>query len=253
METILSAMSVARYRIIASLSFVSFVVLAWAWNIRLMKAMGPMPISMPGMEMWTVSNVVALWTMWFVMMVAMMLPSVSPTLYTFAAMQRRNGNRPTVIARTGFFVTGYVAGWTAFCVVATVAQWALHAAALLSPMMVSASARLSGLLLLFAGIFQWTTLKHKCLSHCRSPIGFLLNEWREGLIGSVVMGFRHGLYCVGCCWLLMALLFVVGVMNLLWVALISAVVLAEKVFPYGDKLAKFTGIVLVAWGAWLLI
>jgi predicted metal-binding membrane protein len=253
MNQILSAIFETRDRIIASLGLTVLVILGWIWNIHLIKTMGSMPVSMPGMNMWTVHSIVVLWTMWFVMMVATMLPSVSPTVLTFAAIERKNTDRSRAIVRTCLFLAGYVAGWTAFCVLVTGAQWALHVTTLLSPQMVSASVRLSGILLLLAGIFQWSSIKHECLSRCRSPIGFLLTEWREGPMGSAKMGFRHGVYCVGCCWLLMTLLFVVGVMNLMWVALLSVIVLMERVFPHGEKIAKFCGVLLFAWGAWLLI
>lgn len=238
---------------IVLIGLVFLAILAWAWNIHLARNMGPMPTEMPGMEKWTAGDIASLWMMWSAMMVAMMLPSVSPTVLTFAAMEEKKGDHARVTARTFLFLVGYFASWIAFCVLATAAQWRLHSATLLSPMMVSTSAQFSGVILILAGIFQWSPIKHKCLSHCRSPIGFLLTEWREGLKGSAEMGFRHGTYCVGCCWLLMVLLFVVGVMNLVWVAFLSAIVLIERVFPRGDQIAKFSGILLIAWGAWLLI
>jgi predicted metal-binding membrane protein len=138
--------------------------------------------------------------------------------------------------------------WTGFSALATVAQWGLHVAALLSPGMVATSPWLGGGLLLAAGIFQWTPLKNACLRQCRSPVNFLLQSWREGPTGALVMGLRHGAYCAGCCWFLMALLFVAGVMNLLWVATIMAFVLLEKAAPKGDWIARFGGALLVGWG-----
>jgi predicted metal-binding membrane protein len=137
-------------------------------------------------------------------------------------------------------------------ILATLAQWGLHSAALLSPMMVSTSPILGGLVLLAAGGFQWTPLKYTCLTHCRSPLGFLMTDWREGHRGALIMGLQHGMYCVGCCWFLMALLFVAGVMNLLWVAAIAAFVLVEKVVPRGDLVGRVAGGGLVLAGLVML-
>ncbi len=147
---------------------------------------------------------------------------------------------------------GYVAVWTGFSALATIAHAALHSAALLSPMMASTSAVFGGILLLAAGVFQWTPLKNACLRHCRSPLVFILAEWRGGTWGAVQMGVRHGAYCVGCCWLLMALLFVAGAMNLWWIAAIGAFVLLEKVTRAGPLIARATGVLLMLWGVLML-
>ncbi|MGH7848377.1 MAG: DUF2182 domain-containing protein [Candidatus Binatia bacterium] len=135
-----------------------------------------------------------------------------------------------------------------FSILAALVQWRLHTAALLSPMMVSTSSVLGGLLLLAAGGFQFTPLKHACLVRCRSPLGFLMSDWREGQWGALIMGLKHGAYCVGCCWILMALLFVAGVMNLLWVAAITVFILVEKIAPRGDLIGRFAGAALIAAG-----
>jgi predicted metal-binding membrane protein len=150
--------------------------------------------------------------------------------------------------RGGFFTLGYLVAWTAFAVVAATVQWVLHGAALLSPAMTSASPLLGGMLLIAAGVYQWLPLKAACLTHCRSPLDFFAAEWREGEAGALAMGFRHGLHCVGCCWLLMGLLFVAGVMNLLWIAAIAGFVLVEKVLPGGRIVGRVAGAVLVVWG-----
>jgi predicted metal-binding membrane protein len=139
--------------------------------------------------------------------------------------------------------------WTAFSALATLAEWGLHQAALLSTTMTATSPALDGGLLIAAGIFQWTPFKRACLKGCRSPLSFLMSEWREGGGGAFLMGLRHGAYCVGCCWFLMALLFVAGVMNLLWVAVIALLVMAEKFLPKGELLARVLGIALVIAGA----
>jgi predicted metal-binding membrane protein len=131
---------------------------------------------------------------------------------------------------------------------AVTAQWALQSFGLLSPMIVSTSAWLTGVLLLIAGVFQFTPLKHACLRACRSPLGFLMSEWREGLAGAWRMGMRHGLYCLGCCWALMALLFVGGVMNILWIAALAALVAIEKLAPKGEQVAQLLGFLLIGAG-----
>jgi predicted metal-binding membrane protein len=134
--------------------------------------------------------------------------------------------------------------------VAAVAQWYLHGKALLSPLMVSTSPRLAGGLLVAAGIFQWTPLKNACLAHCRTPLSFLMTDWREGSRGALAMGLKHGAYCTGCCWILMMLLFVAGVMNIFWIAIISVLVLAEKAAPNGFAVGKIIGGALILWGLW---
>ena len=209
-------------------------------------------MAMPHMQAWGATEVLLTWVMWAVMMVAMMTPSAAPMILMFATVNRRHRGQQGPVVPTTVFLLGYLLVWGGFSVVATLAQWGLHTAALLSPMMVSTSPMLGGLLLLAAGIFQWTPLKSTCLTQCRSPLGFLLTEWREGTWGALVMGFRHGMYCVGCCWVLMALLFVAGVMNLLWVAAIAALVLVEKVLPRGKLVGRVAGGVLLLAGLVLL-
>jgi predicted metal-binding membrane protein len=190
--------------------------------------------------------------MWAMMMVAMMIPSAAPMILMFATLNRRRRAQQGPLVSTTVFVLGYLLVWGGFSVGATLAQWGLHAAALLSPMLVSTSPLLGGILLMAAGIFQWTPLKSICLRQCRSPLGFMMTEWREGAWGALLMGLRHGRYCVGCCWILMALLFVAGVMNLLWVAVIAAFVLVEKVLPRGELMGRVVGGILILTGLVLL-
>ena len=205
-------------------------------------------MQMSGFDSWNASALLLLFLMWAVMMVAMMVPSAVPMIQGFVAVneRRRNASRPVI--PVGVFVLGYIVAWTSFSAAAALAQWGLHRAALLSPMMVSTSPILSGGLLLAAGIFQWTPLKRACLRNCRSPLTFLMSGWRDGTAGAFFMGLHHGAYCVGCCWALMVLLFVVGVMNLLWVAVIALFVIAEKVLPRGELIAHIAGVALVAVG-----
>ena len=205
-------------------------------------------MQMSGFDAWGSSTVVLLFLMWAVMMVAMMVPSAVPMIQVFLAVNERRQKSSRQLVPVGAFLLGYLVVWTAFSAAATLAQWGLHKAALLSPMMVATSPVVSGGLLLAAGIFQWTPLKRSCLSGCRSPLSFLMSEWRDGAAGSFSMGLRHGAYCVGCCWALMALLFVVGVMNLLWVAAIALFVIAEKILPRGEIIGHIAGVALVAAG-----
>jgi predicted metal-binding membrane protein len=230
--------------------------LAWAYLLALAWRMPhremAMAMAMPHMQAWEATEVILTWVMWAVMMVAMMTPSAAPMILMFATVNRRRRGQQGPFVPTTVFLLGYLLVWGGFSVVATLAQWGLHTAALLSPMMVSTSPMLGGLLLLAAGIFQWTPLKSTCLTQCRSPLGFLMTEWREGASGALLMGLRHGRYCVGCCWVLMALLFVAGVMNLLWVAAMAVFVLVEKVLPRGELVGRVVGSMLMLAGLVLL-
>lgn len=200
---------------------------------------------------WSVWDFVATLAMWVVMMIAMMVPSAAPTVLLYARLQRdRRGERK--VAPLTLFLAGYLTAWSAFSLAATVAQWGLHEGALLSGQMALRQPYLVAAVLLATGLYQWSSLKHACLEHCQSPLGFLLGYWRDDAPGIFRMGWRHGLFCTGCCWLLMAILFVVGVMNLLWVALIAGYVLAEKVLPGGHYLARASGVVLCG-AAFLLV
>ena len=231
---------------------------AWLYLVYLALAMSDMTgddmsgMAMLAMNMWSWVEVATLAVMWAVMMVAMMAPAAAPMILMFAAVHRRRratGGAPAV--PTAIFVVGYLVVWTAFSIVAALAQAGLHTAALLSPAMVATSPVLAGALLVAAGVFQWTPLKRACLATCRSPLSFLMTSWREGRAGAFVMGLRHGFYCLGCCWALMALLFVAGVMNLVWVATLAVAVLVEKVVPRGDLVGRVAGVLLVGAGLWL--
>ncbi len=229
-----------------------FAITALSWGYMWYLARGAMEMCAVNVNPWSIADLIATLAMWAVMMAAMMVPSASPMILAFAGVNRQRRERALPYAATGFFLLGYLAVWTAFSAVATLMQAALHSAALLSPMMVSTSRILGGVLLIAAGVFQWTRLKYACLRHCRTPLGFLLTEWRDGAWGAFSMGLRHGSHCVGCCWLLMGLLFVAGVMSLWWVAAIAAFVLLEKLAPAGLLIARVSGVLLAAWGLWTL-
>ena len=180
--------------------------------------------------------------MWAVMMVAMMVPSASPMVMAYARIASARGARPAV--RVWTFVAGYIAVWTLFSVVATALQIALQERSLVSNAL-NTTPLIGAMILVVAGIYQLTPLKEACLGRCQSPIGFLMTHWRDGANGAFRMGLQHGAFCVGCCWMLMALLFVVGVMNLAWVAAISAFVLLEKSTRWGNAIAKVSGVALI--------
>lgn len=230
----------------STLAVLAASLVGWAFLVWLVLQMDhPLAqLTMPGSADWSVASIVAIWLMWALMMAAMMLPSALPMVLTFVHVSARSG----APGRAAGFVAAYLLVWFAFSVAATGAQWVLQAREWVDPMIVSVSPLLNALLLLAAGIYQFSSLKRVCLSHCRTPLGFLLGSWREGLSGAFVMGLRHGLLCVGCCWALMALLFVGGVMNLAWIAALSIVVAIEKMAPQGERLANVLGIVLIAVG-----
>lgn len=226
---------------------------AWSMDAEEMGAMSMVPeMAMPQVQGRGAVELLLLFVMWAVMMVAMMVPSVAPLVLLFARANRQNGSN-RVVGSAGILLLGYLLVWVGFSVLATLAQWELHSTALLWPMMVSTSSVLGGLLLMAAGVFQFTPMKRACLVRCRSLLSFLMSHWREGQWRTFIMGLKHGAYCVGCCWMLMALLFVAGVMNLLWVAAIAVFVLVEKVAPRGDLIGRIAGGTLTVAGIALIV
>ncbi|MBA2960541.1 DUF2182 domain-containing protein [Ramlibacter sp. MAH-25] len=201
-------------------------------------------LTMPGAADWSLSNIVAIFLMWSVMMAAMMLPSALPMLLAFVRLHREPGRN----GRAHAFVAAYLIVWCAFSALATALQWALQWLDWVDPMIVSTSAGLNAALLLIAGVYQFSPLKRMCLAKCRTPVGFLLGEWRPHVAGAWTMGLRHGVLCAGCCWALMALLFVGGAMNIAWVAALSVAVAIEKMAPHGERLGALLGLALIAAG-----
>lgn len=231
--------------------------LAWLYllylDVGMSGGMDSMAAYMPMTSAWSLGDSVSMFLMWAVMMMAMMLPSVSPMVMLYARTVRYRAARGGAAQPVALFVIGYVVAWIGFSLLATVANWGLHRAGVLTSAMGSSSAGIGGALLILAGLYQWTPLKDACLIRCRSPIGFLADHWREGRTGAIAMGVHHGAYCVGCCWLLMTLLFVLGVMNLVWIALLTAFVLLEKVGPRGPYVSRAAGAGLIVWGGWLTL
>ena len=256
-----------RNRSVVLVGLVAVVLLSSVYTIYLARSMGTMmdmghagmEMSSAGMEMtmpvvqpWGAMDYWLMFVMWSVMMIAMMTPSAAPMILTYTKISQQQQTDLKPVWGTAVFYLGYLLIWTLFSAVATLSQGVLHAASLLSPMMGISSPVLGGIILVATGIFQFTPFKQACLSHCRTPLGYFMTEWREGKWGALVMGVRHGAFCVGCCWLLMALLFVSGVMNLFWMGVITAYVLAEKVLPGGRKLSWAIGVLMISWGAWMI-
>ena len=249
-----------RDRAVVVIAILIIAAIAWAYTVYVAESgmdMGDgmgMSMAMADMRSWSAADFGLMFVMWAVMMVAMMAPSAAPMLLMFAALNRRRRERDAPYVPTSIFLAGYVIVWTAFAAAATGGNWGLHQASLLSSMMgASTSGYLGGALLLAAGAFQWSPLKTACLKQCRTPMGFLMTSWREGHRGALRMGLEHGAYCLGCCWALMLLLFVLGIMNLVWIAALAAFVLAEKVAPMSEWVSRGTGVLLACWGVWAIV
>ena len=201
---------------------------------------------------WSTDYIVLMFFMWWIMMIAMMLPSASPMILLFVLMNRKRRKKTNPYVSTGIFAFAYLVTWSVFSLIAVLLQVSLQHLAWLSAMLKSNSVILGGSILLAAGIYQLTPIKQACLRHCRSPIHFISTHWRPGKMGSFQMGLTHGVYCVGCCWFLMGLLFFGGIMNLYWIFGLALFVLLEKLVPRGHWISYASGFGLTAWGAWVL-
>jgi predicted metal-binding membrane protein len=216
------------------------------------EAIRPAPAALLHSAVWTPTYAGLMMVMWWVMMVAMMVPSASPMILLYARIQRSQRMKGAPFVPTSVFAAGYLVVWGAFSVLAAGTQWGLERTGLLSAMLSSTSGLFAGSLLLGVGLYQLTPLKHACLRHCRSPLQFMTHHWRNGTSGALHMGIKHGVFCLGCCWLLMGLLFVGGVMNLYWIIGLAVFVLLEKTLPAGHWLGALTGIGLIVAGGWFL-
>ena len=245
-----------RDRVVILAGIILITVLAWAYLVHLGRAMpsgmeydkAMAAMGMVTHSAWSATDIFYAFSMWVVMMLAMMVPSAAPVLLLFAAAQSRRGTPLATSLATFMLGLGYIAVWTGFSAGAALVQWMLHQTAMLSAAMAASSPRLAGAILIGAGIYQVTPWKGTCLTHCRSPLGFMLSSWRDGKLGALQMGFRHGTYCLGCCWALMCVLFAVGVMNLAWVAALTVFVLLEKTGPHGVAVARIAGFALIVVG-----
>jgi len=260
--TVLEAV-LRRDRFVVVAALVAVIVVAWIW-IVLGAGTGMSAVAMTQMAgmsdidlmmaraVWTPAYAALIFAMWWVMMVAMMLPGAAPMLLLFARANRAQKARDRPYVATGIFAAGYLTAWGGFSALAALLQAGLEQLDLLSPMMSTTSWWLGGAILLAAGIWQLTPVKTVCLRHCRSPLSFLAHQWRPGRLGAFRMGLEHGSYCLGCCWFLMGLLFFGGIMNLFWIAGLAAFILLEKTIPMGHWLARLAGIAAAAWGLVML-
>ncbi len=241
-----AALGRARSAVVVGVA--SFAAASWVYLAYVADQMGDMSsvLAMPMTPAWSPVQVILMAFMWAVMMAAMMLPSALPMVLAYDRLDR--GSPGSRTGSTALFVAGYIVVWVAFAVAATGLQWLLHSRALVSGMGVATQGWFAGGLLIGAGVVQFSPAKLRSLGACRTPMGFLMTSWREGRSGAVEMGLHHGRLCLGCCWSVMLLLFVLGVMNLAWVAVLTVFVLAEKVFPRGELVSRAGGIVVAAWG-----
>jgi predicted metal-binding membrane protein len=209
---------------------------------------------MPQLAAWTFAHALFIFAMWAVMMVGMMTPSVAPMVLLYAQVARQAGTGSKIFAPAGYFASGYLLAWVVFAAAATTAQYGLERLALLSPMMASTSKIFGGAVLIGAGLYQLSPAKNACLAQCRAPLSFVQRHggFKPEASGSLRLGLLHGAYCIGCCWALMTLLFVVGVMNVLWIAILSIAILIEKILPAGRYLATVTAVASLGLGIWTI-
>lgn len=257
-----------RDRAVVATCLSALVVLAWGYMLWLAADMQMGGMDMTGFRMIPASSglmmpVTAPWqaiefwlvfVMWAVMMVGMMIPSAAPLILIYTRVGRQAAAQRQPFAASAWFAGGYLLTWISFAFIATIVQWVVEREGLLTPAMASASNIFGGLTLIAVGLYQWTPLKDACLRECQSPLQFIQRHggFRADPIGSLALGVRHGVYCVSCCWVLMALLFVGGVMNVLWIALIMIFVLIEKLVPAGRLISQVSGAGFLAAGVWLI-
>ncbi len=229
--------------------------LAWAGSIYQAGSMGLglITCSMTMGAPFTLSNAALYVVLWGVMMAAMMLPAMTPIVGLFQTIARRKQEQGLPFTPVWVFVVGYVALWTMTGGIGYAADLAMQSLPEVFPPVRAYGALIGGFTLVGAGIYQLTPLKYLCLSECRSPIGFLMTNWRDGTVGAFRMGMYHGAYCLGCCWSLMVVLFVMGTMNLVWMGMLSIVIFVEKTAPQGVTLGKATGLALMLLGAALTV
>ena len=245
-----------RDRAIVLGGVVGLAALAWLdlWRRAGQMGMGTgMEAAMPRQMPWSPADLGTAMAMWGVMMVAMMLPSAAPVLLLYSTAQRKRQGETEGARLVGCFAAGYLLVWLAWSALAAGLQWALQMLALLSPHLATTSTFLGAAFLLLAGGYQFTPWKNACLVQCQSPLGFFFTHWRDGAWGAIRMGMHHGAYCLGCCWALMGLLFVGGVMNLAWVAALAGFILLEKAVARGPWPSRIAGAAMMGWGFGLLV
>jgi predicted metal-binding membrane protein len=257
-----------RDRAIVAAMLTVLIVLAWSYVLWLAADMDMGGMDMSGFRMipagmglmkpatapWNAIEFMFVLAMWAVMMIGMMTPSATPMILLYARVGRQAANSGKALAATWWFASGYLLVWTAFAFAAAFAQWLLDRERLLTTAMAGSSGVFGGIVMIGAGLYQWMPLKDACLRQCQAPWLFIQRHggFRADGFGSLLLGARHGAYCVGCCWALMALLFVGGVMNVMWIAAITIYVLTEKIVPAGRAISRIAGLGFFAWGVWLL-
>lgn len=202
---------------------------------------------------WSAFDFAMLFVMWITMMLAMMLPAVVPFVTLYTRIYHSKKSTGQIAAPVALFISGYLLAWSVYSVGATLLQWYLHTTELITPAMESGSYLLSGVILLIAGGYQWTALKDACLKHCHTPMGYLLTNWRDGYRGAVRMGWGHGLFCIGCCWALMLIMLAVGMMNMLWLLVLTLFIFFEKTLIPNRTGRVITGLLLLVWGGYWMI
>ena len=258
-----------RDRIVLAVALLAITALAWFYVLYLVADMQAPGMDMRGMRMvpagvgwmmpasapWGGLEMLLVFLMWTVMMIGMMTPSAAPMVLIYARVGRQAALRQQPFAAAGFVLAGYLLVWIGFSLLATAAQWAAERATLLSPAMSLSGARVGGALLVLAGLYQWSSIKRSCLHHCSSPLAFLQQHggFRGDARGALRLGLAHGVYCVGCCWTLMVLLFVGGIMNIVWIAALAALALLERAVPQGLLIARLAGVALAVAGTALLL
>jgi len=242
-----------RDRVAIWLALAAVTALSWLYIYRQMGAMERMAdIAIPAAYApWSAADFALNIAIWWAMMPGMMLPSAAPMILTFATINRRKRERTQPFVPTIVFTSGYLIAWGAFGIFATLVDWGFEGVALISPMTGRLIPIAGAVIVAAAGLYQLTPLKSVCLTHCRSPFDFVLNHWRDGPTGSLQMGLEHGLYCLGCCWFFMTLLFAAGIMSLLWMAVITVFVLVEKLFPGGEWIARSSGVAMLGFAIYL--
>ena len=266
MNDVALAAVLRRDRAIVVVCLVVLVLLAWVYIVWLADDMEMGGMDMTGFRMipagrgfmmsvdapWRAIEFAFVFLMWAVMMIGMMTPSAAPLILIYTHVARQAAAQQWPYAASAFLAIGYLLAWTAFSLLATIAQWAIERQGWLTPSMASAGNLFAGLIMIGAGAYQWTRFKESCLRQCQFPLQFIQRHggFRPDARGSLELGVRHGVYCLGCCWALMTLLFVVGIMNVFWIALITIFILAEKLLPFGRRISLFSGTLLLAAGVW---
>jgi predicted metal-binding membrane protein len=246
-------LALRRDRRLVLITLLSISALALGYTAWLATGFDMSAMMSPDFRPWSAGHFAFMLMMWVVMMVGMMTPTVAPMVLLYAGIARQASSRGTPFAHAGWFASGYLLAWIAFAAAATLSQWWLESRALITPMMGGTGRATGGLILVAAGVYQWLPVKQACLAQCGAPLAFVQRHggFAPSARGSVRLGVLHGLYCIGCCWALMALLFAFGVMNLVWIAGLMVYVLLEKLVPASRAVSRVAGAAAIVTGLWM--